>query len=144
MRFRTIGAACAALGLWTGAAHATATLLCEITDRSLEFSLQGAVGSIASSVSGLQAEIEIKAAGAEPARKVVFDSDSLVQRWIDGLDLKLWLRVEHDQKTPETDLIIEAKRKSKGVDKYAGNFRLTVEGAKAPRTFAGKVSCSID
>ena len=144
MRLQMVGAACAALFSWTGAAHATATLICESKGKSLEFSLQGAVGSIASSVSGLQAEIELKAAGAEPARKVAFDSDSLVQRWIDGLDLKLWLRVEHDEKTPETDLIIEAKRKSKGVDKYAGNFRLTVEGAKAPRTFAGKVSCSID
>ena len=144
MRFRTIGGACAALCLWTGAAQATATLLCEINDKAIEVSLQGAVGSIASSISGLQGEIGITAAGPEPARKIALNSDNLAQRWIDGPDLKLWLRAEHDKTTPELDLVIETKRKSNKSRHYAGSFRLTVEGAKAPRKFAGKVSCSID
>lgn len=144
MRLRTIGGACAALCLWTGAANATATLLCEIKDKSLEFSLQGAVGSVASSISGLQGEIDIKAAGGGPARKIELNTENLVQRWIEGLDLKLWLRAEHDGKTPELDLIIETRRKSSKSDKYIGPFRLTVEGAKAPSKFTGKASCSID
>lgn len=145
MRGVTIGAAlAAALCMQATAAHATATLLCSIKDKSFEFVLQGAVGSIASSLSGLQGEIDMKAAGAEPARKVELNADNLVQRWIEGQDLKLWLHGDHDDKTPDFDLIIEAKRKTKTSGNYSGAFRMNFEGAKGPRKFAGKASCSID
>lgn len=144
MRFPAIGAALAAIWLGAGAAQATGTLLCEARDKAVEVTLQGAVGSIASSLSGLQGEIEMKAAGAEPASKIELDAESLRQQWIDGLDLKLWLRTEKTGKTPELDLIVETKRKSKTASNYAGAFRITVEGAKGPRKLAGKISCSID
>ena len=86
----------------------------------------------------------MKAAGAEPARKVELNADNLVQRWIEGQDLKLWLHGDHDDKTPDFDLIIEAKRKTKTSGNYSGAFRMNFEGAKGPRKFAGKASCSID
>ncbi len=146
MRLRLFAAALAAacVSLGASSARATATLTCEIKDRAFEFALQGAVGSIASSISGLQGEIDMKAAGVEPARKIEFDAESLRQQWIEGADLKLWLRTEKTDKTPELDLIVETKRKSKTSGDYAGTFRLTVEGAKGPRKVAGKASCSMD
>ncbi len=145
MRGVTIGAAlAAALCMQATSAHATATLLCSIKDKAFEFMLQGAVGSIASSLGGIQGEIDMKAAGAEPARKVELNLDNIVQRWIEGQDLKLWLHGDHDDKTPDFDLIIETRRKTKTSDNYTGAFRMTFEGAKGLRKFAGKVSCSID
>ena len=60
MRLRTISAALAiALCMQASAAQATATLLCSLKDKAFEFALQGAVGSIASSISGLQGEIDL-------------------------------------------------------------------------------------
>lgn len=145
MRHWMIGAAAvAALLGQAGAAHATATLLCSIKDRSVAFALQGAVGSVAASLSGLQGEIEMKPAGKAAGKTIELNADHLVQRWIDGPDLKLWLHADHDDKTPDLDLIIETRRKAKDSDSYVGRYRLTIEGENAPRLFAGKASCSID
>lgn len=143
MKGRHFGAALAAIFACVAAssASATATLTCDIKDKALEFSLQAAVGTIAASVSGLAAELVLKAAGGQPAQKIVLPTDSLRQQWIDGPELRLWLHADHDEKTPELDLVIVTKHKSE--ENYAGTYRLTIEEGGKSRKVSGRIACGL-
>lgn len=143
MKARNAFARLAALIVCAGAtqAGATGTLTCEIDDKAVEFAAQGAVGSIAASISGLSAELNLKAAAGRKATRIALGAESLRQQWLDGPELRLWLRGDGEKDQPAFDLVIVTRKKSE-LD-YAGAYRLTVDNAGKGRKVSGRVKCSL-
>jgi hypothetical protein len=125
-----------------GAAHATATLLCEVDDANLSLDLIGSIGSLPGSpLVGARGSLAIKAAPDWLAIAVSIESKNLTQQWIDMPDdLRLRLQVIGNDRAGEIDIAITTRRASP--DNFHGRYRLTMRRRGKEREASGDVNCS--
>lgn len=139
MRVRKPLAAIIAVLGYSQTACATATLTCDIDNSALTFSMQGAVGSN-SSLNGVQARLELKGGEGLPKLGIDLNSENIVQRWIDGLDLRLRLQSPVDEPIV-IDLVLKT-RKFKEFE-FSGRYRLTVDAGGEKQIRVGRVECTM-
>ncbi|WP_036281282.1 hypothetical protein [Methylocystis sp. ATCC 49242] len=146
---RLVSAAIFLLAAGLSPACATANLVCEIADKSLN----GHLGALMGTLPGLmqvKGEFEIVAKGVpEDFRKVRLTGENLPHSWAHGRELKLHAYMERDKgHFASFELVIDTKATSAG--SYRGPYELKVsftpgEGAGENRviTLRGKASCSL-
>lgn len=105
----------------------------------MEFDLQGAVGTMDSSLTTLRAEIKLKPLGGWPVMSFDLNGENLRQRWIAEPDLRLWLHQDVDGNEPVVDLVLMTKQTSE--TDFSGRYRITVKANGKERKHAGRVTC---
>lgn len=124
-------------------AQATATLTCDIEDKTAKLSLQSVVSrGVGEAISGLNGALEIAVKGApDDLRKIVFENAHLTQSWLHGRDLRLRLYRERADNAPHgyVELIIETRRAGKDEEApYAGSYELIVHSLPSANATEGK------
>ncbi len=118
-------------------AFATATLTCDIKDAAVAFNLQGAVGSL-STLGGVQGRLDLKGGKDWPRFGFDLDSESVIQQWIDGADLRLRINGPQEH-SMLIDLVILTRQK--GDFGFPGAYKLKITDEGKSRTRNGKVNC---
>lgn len=130
-------ASLAAALLRPDAAHATATLTCDVEEKGFVVHLQAAVGHEELSLSGFQGELRLAREGVSLA----LDGETPMQAWIEGEDLRLRLHVDAENGRPDVGLVILTRRT--GETAYAGRYRLTLDDGEMKKIRRGAVVCGL-
>ncbi|MDK9696054.1 MAG: hypothetical protein OEL76_06675 [Siculibacillus sp.] len=128
-------ASLAAAFLHPGVAAATATLTCDVEEKSFAFHLQAAVGHEAMTLSGLRGELRLDREGIA----LDLDSEALMQAWIEGGDLRLRFHIYGEADRPDVDFVVLTRRR--GETAHPGRYRLIIGGGETRRTRRGAIGC---
>lgn len=123
----------------TGHARATTTLTCDIDDPAVTLSLQAAVGSL-SIIGSMQGRFDLKGGGGWPKSGFDLTSESMLQQWLDGPDLRLRMHAPFDDPV-EIELVLIARRSTEFDFTGRYNLKVFVDGKTMRRS--GRVGCTL-
>lgn len=133
-------------------ASATATLVCDVEDKSISFSIQAALGGPRrGTVANFTGKLDVKLRTV-PAdlRSLELVRDDLQQSWLDGKQLRLEFYRERTEAPGAFVLLVIDTRKI-SENRYRGRYTLETDVAgpgnafgSTPRRVQGNASCSVD
>lgn len=124
-------------------AAATDSLTCDIDDAAVQLGLLASVGSEPSALIGtMQGTLTLKPAREWPPAEIELSSENLAQTWVSPPEIRLWLFVKRNKKTPEINLVIGTQRTPDG--DYGGRYRARVGTGDNVRERAGRITCRLE
>jgi hypothetical protein len=150
MRFKLTTLVGLALLAGSSPAWATATLVCDASLKTLDFSIMGIVpDSQGSPLLQVRGEVNAYPEGVVPApAQVVLSDGNRTQYWLDDASLKLGFYVESDAPFRSAELTIETQVRKDDPAYFDGTFRFesyaaVVGGEPVEVKNEGKVVCSV-
>jgi hypothetical protein len=144
--------ACLVSALAATAAHGSAGMSCEASDKTVKLALEAGISrGMGDTVFSFKGELEILVpATPKDFRKLELGRDNLTHHWLDNRNLKLRMYREREgEPHGSIDLVIEAwPRKNADDLEFRGGYTLTIfdvpkAGADGKTTvLKGRVSCS--
>jgi hypothetical protein len=124
-------------------AAATDSLTCDIDDADVQLGLLASVGSEPDALIGtMQGTLTLKPSRDWPPAEIKLSSENLAQTWVFPPEIRLWLFVRRNKKTPEINLVISTQRAANG--DYGGRYRARAGTGDNIRERAGRVTCRLE